>query len=417
MSTIWQSPTPGQATIVGHVNQLLMAHASLFTYNGAVINTDPTLTGSATALGSNLLAQAFTIGSPVNLGRIDLALGAIGAGQDVLVTLQADSGGAPSGTPLVGILVPPEWLPTGVASGASVYTLPLPADLAAGNYWIVLQPGSNLFGGFSQALAGVNDVQWTRTTAASGAAIYSSGSWANQSYGFGLYLRDNTGTLLRAITDDAVPSLSFALPAKAAAYNYSSGQLSNAYEWVARSLGINPTLLCRDDASFEVSVGSAAAVANATLARSNAAALDGLWSLKMTATALGNMSARIGPYPVTAGATYSWVAAFLAGSSLESAYAAVEWYDGATLLSTSNGEAVTTSETVWNASVGTAAAPATATDAYVVFVVENAPASSIFYVDGVGLFEGPSAVWSYPGVGFASLRTLTYVNGELSEAT
>lgn len=410
--SIWQAPTPGQATLVGHVNQLLTTHASAFTYNGAAIGTDPTLTGSATALGNTMLAQTFSVASPVNLGRVDLALGAIGAGQDVLVTLQADSGGVPSGIALVGCVVPPEWLPSGIASGPSIYTVALPQSLAAGTYHIVLQPGSDLLaGGYSQALAGINDVQLTQSTLTSGAQVYTGGSWVSETYGFGVYLRDNTGTLLRAITDDAIPNLTFPLPAKVTSYNYTSGLLTNVYEWVTRSLNVTENLLCRDDASFESSIGSAVNVTNSTLSRSGSYALYGSASLEMSAVALGAMTAEVGPYPVTAGDTFSWVASFL--GSAETAFASVAWYNGATPVSTSNGSNVTTSPTAWTTSNGTAVAPATTTQAYIQFTVENAAASSAYYVDGAGLFAGPSSIWSYPGVGIGTARVVAYSSGEM----
>ena len=420
MSNVWQAPTPGQATLVGHVNQLLATHAALFTYNGAVINTDPTLTDDATQLGVGMLGQQIVISAPVNLGSVLLALGAIGAGQDVLVTLQADSGGQPSGTPLVGCVVPPEWLPASVASEASMYTVPLPyPSLPAGTYWVVLQPGSNLIGllgDFSQALAGINDVAWTQTEE-TGGAIYADGSWTDEDYGFGLYLRDSTGTLLTAIADDQVPNVPFQLPAKVTSFNYTAGLLTNAYEWVVRSLNVTTNEICRDDASFEVSIGSATEVENCALARSEDTALDGFWSLKMIATADGTMVAQVGPYPVTAGDIYSWTAAFLSAADAETAVASVSWYDGDSYLSTSDGATVDAVTSEWLASAGTDTAPDTATLAFIEFVVEDAPGSSEFYVDGVGLFAGPSAVWSYPGVGVASLRTINYVDGMMVSAT
>lgn len=99
----WQAPTPGQATLVGHVNQFLITHASQFFYdNGATIVPVSTSVGAATALGSGMLAQTFTVATPVTSAYAVISLGAIGAGQDVLITLQADSGGNPSGIPLVG---------------------------------------------------------------------------------------------------------------------------------------------------------------------------------------------------------------------------------------------------------------------------------------------------------------------------
>ena len=419
MSTVWQAPTPGQATLVGHVNQLLTTHAGLFTYNGAVINTDPTLTGSATQLGQGMLAQQVVISEPVTLGSVLLALGAIGAGQDVLVTLQADSGGSPSGTPLVGCVIPPEWLSSGVASEASIYTVPLPQALAAGTYWVVLQPGSNLIGllgDFSQALAGTNDVEWTQSEE-TGGAIYSGGSWSDEDYGFGLYLRDSTGTLLTAIADDQVPNVPFQLPAKVTSFNYTAGLLTNAYEWVVRSLNVTTNQLCRDDASFEVTLGSAAEVENCSLARSDAQALDGFYSLAMTATAEGTMIAQVGPYPVTSGDIYGWTAAFLAGADSEIALASVSWYDGETYLSTSDGADITTETSEWIASSGSDTAPDTATLAFIEFTVDLAPESSVFYIDGVGLLSGSSAVWSYPGVGVGSARVIAYVDGEMVSAT
>lgn len=410
----WQAPTPGQATLVGHVNQLLMSHASSFTYNGAVIGTDPTLTSAATALGTTMLAHTFTIAAPVNLGRVDLALGAIGAGQDVLVTLQADSGGYPSGIPLVGCVIPPEWLPAGVAAGPSLYTVPLPQSLAAGTYHVVLEPGSTLSGEFSQALAGIDDVQWTQSTLTSGAQIYTGGAWVSQTYGFGVYLRDNTGSVLRAIADDTVANLSYPVPAKVASYAYSNGVMTNAFLWVIRSLNVTPNLLCRDDASFESSLGSAINVVGSSLSRSTTA-LDGEYSLAMTNTVAGTMTAQVGPYPVTAGDVFSWVASFLGAAN--TVLTSVAWYDGATLLSTSNGTNETASPTSWVASSGTATAPATATQAYVQFTVDSAALSSVYNVDGVGLFPGPASVWSYPGIGIATARSISYTNGELTKVT
>ena len=419
MTSVWQAATPGQGTLVGHVNQLLTTHAATFTYNGAVINTDPTLTGDATSLGAGMLAQQVVISDPVNLGSVLLALGAVGAGQDALVTLQADAAGQPSGTPLVGCVVPPEWLSVGVADGPSTYVVPLAYALSAGTYWIVIQPGCNLIGladAFLQAVAGTDDIQWTQTTG-TGGAVYSGGSWTDESYGFGVYLRDDTGTLLSTIADDAVANVSYYLPAKVTSYGYTEGSLTNVYEWVIRSLGISPNLLCRDDASFEVTVGTAVEVENATVAQTDAASLDGLYSLQVTATADGDAIAEVGPYAVNGGDAYSWVAAFLSASDSVSAVASVAWYDGDTYLSTSAGSTASVTPAGWVASNGTDTAPDTATLAFVEFACLSATGTDVFYVDGVGLFVGSAAIWSYPGVGIASARTISYVDGEMASVT
>lgn len=419
MTGAWQAATSGQATLVGHVNQLLTTHAALFTYNGAVINTDPTLIDDATSLGAGMLAQQVVLSEPANLGSVLVALGALGAGQDVLVTLQADSAGSPSGTPLVGCVVPPEWLVTGVADGPSNFTVPLASSLAAGTYWVVLQPGSNLLGGadeFVQAFAGVNDVQWTRTTS-TGGAVYSGGNWTDESYGFGLYLRDDTGTLLTTIADDQIADLSYYVPAKVTSYGYSDGLLTEAYEWVVRSLGLNPNLLCRDDASFEITIGTATEVANATVSQSDAVALEGQYSLEMVPTSSGDMSAQVGPYPVTAGDLYTATAGFIAGTAPAFALVAIAWYDGDTLLSTSDGASAPVGTSGWNVQTVTDTAPASATQAYVQFAFTGTTATDDYYADAAGMFPGPAAVWSYPGVGIASMRTLSYVDGELVSAS
>lgn len=406
----WQAPTPGQATLVGHVNQLLMTHAAAFTYNGAVIGTDPTLASASTQLGDTMLAQTITIANPVTLGSVLLSLNAIGAGQDVLVTLQADSGGYPSGVPLVGCVIPPEWLSVGT------YTIPLPQSLAAGTYHIVIQPGSSLLDEFVQALAGINDVEWVNTTG-TGGQIYSAGAWTDETFGFGVFLRDNTGTQLRAIADDALPDQSYPIPAKLASYAYSSGAIATAYEWVTRSQGVIANLLCRDDASFEVGLGSAADVSNASLSRTDVG-LDGNWSLDVTASTAAVTTVQVGPYPVVAGDVYSAVASFLnlAGAASVTAQVLLAFYDGSTLVSTSFGSDVATS-TSWQASTVIATAPATTTQAYVQFQFTTPATGAQYAVDGVGLFQSSSSVWSYPGIGLASVRALAYSDGSLISAT
>ena len=71
----------------------------------------------------------------------------------------------------------------------------------------------------------------------------------------------------------------------------------------------------------------------------------------------------------------------------------------------------------WVASNGTDTAPDTATLAFVEFACLSATGTDVFYVDGVGLFVGSAAIWSYPGVGIASARTISYVDGEMASVT
>jgi hypothetical protein len=67
---------------------------------------------------------------------------------------------------------------------------------------------------------------------------------------------------------------------------------------VAVTLNGHDNLLTPDDASVEATTGTWVAGANTTIARSSAQAADGFYSLSLTATAGGSVSAVTGPYPV-----------------------------------------------------------------------------------------------------------------------
>lgn len=129
------------------------------------------------------------------------------------------------------------------------------------------------------------------------------------------------------------------------------------------------------DASFEGSIGTATPVTNCALDDSDDAALDGSFSLAMTALANGAMSARVGPYPVTAGQTYTYTAAYFAAFAPETVSTNVEWYADATFLSTTVGATQEDSNSLpWEpqTDLPTATAPAGATAAYLVFNVAYA---------------------------------------------
>lgn len=426
----WQAPTPGQATVVGHVNQFLVGHPSTLVYAGAAAVTDPTLGGSADQLGSGQLAQVFQVASTTTLSYIRLALGAIGAGADVLVSIQAQSGGGsfPSGTPLAAAVVPAEWLASGIQAAASLFSIPLSASLTAlTNYYIVLQPASGLLGNgaYSQAAATFNDAELTRSTAGSGALTYnpSTTTWTAQAYGYGVYLRAGTSGSLVLFSDDPLATTetppggsptAVTLPTKISSYGYTGNLITGAYEWAAHSFGTIFNLLCRDDASLEVGIGSWGGAVGCTLARV-AGGLDGANSLRMTVT--GTPSSCSGTtsnkYAVSASTTYTMGAYVLAGTTTRNIKATINWYtSGGALISSSTGTVVAEVANSWTQCVVTAASPSNAASATLTVTVQaaagNLATSELHYVDQIGLAQGISAVWSYPGVGVASKRTLAY---------
>lgn len=422
MTLLWQAATPGQATLSGHANQFLIGHSSTLNYGGSAVNTIPGLSGTADQLGSGALAFAFTVGSTTSLTHINLALGAIGAGADALVSLQAQSGSVPSGTPLVAAVVPAEWLASGVQSAASAWNIPLNYTLAAlTQYYIVVQPGSALLGSgaYAQGAAGVDDVELTRSTAGSGALTYnpSTSTWTAQSYGYGAYLYGGVSGVLVGLADDPNPLVAFTLPSKVSAYNYNSNsQITGAYEWTMRSLGATFNMLCRDDASFESGLGTWVAQTNCAIAQSATHALDGSESMRMTASSAATMSAKTSKgtfpatyYPVAASTTYTAAASFYPGSTTRAVQVAISWYTSAgALISTSTGATVNETAATWTQAFVTGASPSNAAYALVVAQVVSPANAEVHYVDCAGLFAGSSAVWSYPGTGVATKRTLGY---------
>lgn len=187
---------------------------------------------------------------------------------------------------------------------------------------------------------------------------------------------------------------------------------------VAVTVTGHDNLLSTDDASFEGSVGTAVAGANTTVAQSTTWGIDGSTSLKLTATAGGNVSATEGPYNVTAGSTYTFTGAYHADSSGRTCRTDVAWYNGATYLSTTTGTTVTDSTSGAAAAFPTATAPAGATKAYLVHNVLSCGASEAHYVDEAGLFPGTVTSWTRGGlVGTTSAIVQRSDDGGITWAT
>lgn len=131
-----------QVAQAGQINQSLGLHAL------SVINTGTLQVGTQGAsaspgpvwsLASYWLDQPFTLPAHIDtVNRIEVALEAMGTGVDVTATLQADSGGLPSGTALATVTIPAQFLPT---QRSRMVSLPLQATglTQSGVYHLVLQ--------------------------------------------------------------------------------------------------------------------------------------------------------------------------------------------------------------------------------------------------------------------------------------
>lgn len=163
--------TAGQALKAVHVNQFLGPHPATYLYPGASQVAQTTL-GSGTVTSTSLyIAQKFTTSSAFALGRVVLSLAVTGTPVPTTISIQANSGSAPSGTPLVSTVLPYQ---AGPASAGTV-SIPLPASLSASTtYWIV----ASVAGDASDYFA------YSKSNQTSGVSTSTNGtSWTAQSYG------------------------------------------------------------------------------------------------------------------------------------------------------------------------------------------------------------------------------------------
>ena len=159
-------------------------------------------------------------------------------------------------------------------------------------------------------------------------------------------------------------------------------------------------LLTANQASLESNATTGWAVAaNCTLAASTTQAKAGTYSLRVTAVASSYMDVITSGYiPVTAGQTYTVSGQSRAGSAAREISPFIFWYDAGNVeLSATANNKVTNSTSGWTRHLSTAVAPATATQAKVMFRVYLAGASEIHYLDEIGLWEGAGGQWALPG--------------------
>jgi hypothetical protein len=212
------------------VNQFLAAHQVQYLYTGTLQAGSSAWAGSTEESSSAWFAQKFTAGaSQVLVGYVQMHLALLtGSPPPWVISLQADSGGAPSGTPIVSAVLPAE-----LAGGTSWVTVPLPAAVtASGAYWIVAPvtgDGSDWFG-------------WSVSGAGSGASISSNGTaWAAQAFGMAFQVYDQSpGGPLAATWEDS--GARWTAPAYGSGGQltglgeYTAGQAPGAYAASSRTL-------------------------------------------------------------------------------------------------------------------------------------------------------------------------------------
>lgn len=210
----WQAAASGQPPLAAHVDQFLVSHASAYLYTGAQQGGQATLGSGSTDSDGLFMAQSFTSGSSFPLGRVVLHLGLTGAPATTTVSIQASSGGAPSGAALVSTTLPPVMVP-GTAAAVSI---PLPCPLTSGTeYWIVVAAAGDASDYYA----------WSASNQASGASTSADGTtWTAQAYGFYYSYWDQSAVLpLVHDYDDA--------GARWTTWTWTAGRPTGLREWTA----------------------------------------------------------------------------------------------------------------------------------------------------------------------------------------
>lgn len=212
----WQAPTTGQQANAGHVNQLLGTHSIVYVYTG-VSQSSSTLGSGSIASNGLWMAQQFTTASgQTTTGVVGVTIATTGSpASPWALSIQASSGGAPSGTALASTSVPKEFL-SGTPTSRGVL-LPVTGLTPLTTYWIVANSnGTN-----------TDEYAWSKSTAGSGASTSTNGtSWTAQAYGLTFVVFDGT----------AVPPLAGTWEDSGARWTflgYSGGQLSLIKEFTA----------------------------------------------------------------------------------------------------------------------------------------------------------------------------------------
>jgi hypothetical protein len=215
------------------VNQLLGTHPAVFLYAGA---QQASAAGGSGNWPSNglWLAQSFTTGSSQTaVGYVTIPTTVTGSPPPWTFSVQANSGGAPSGTPLAAVSFPKE-----LAASQVTALLPCPVT-ASTQYWIVAQASGDPGDYFS----------WARSSAGSGALTSPDGvTWSAAAFGlrYSVYDQSPVPPLIGIVEDSGARYTLLTWSASAGpatVREFTVGQTASGYAEAARTLTYSGGLL------------------------------------------------------------------------------------------------------------------------------------------------------------------------------
>lgn len=175
---------------------------------------------------------------------------------------------------------------------------------------------------------------------------------------------------------------------------------------VAITINARDNLLSANDASFEATVGTWVAGANTTIATTALWAANDTQALKLTATAIGSVTASTASYAVIGNGLYTLVGTFRAPVTARLVTLTVSWYDiAAALISSQSSAATTDSVTVDTDYTLNVTAPANAITCKLTITVASLAAGEAVYADKLGVMLASSTPWGMGG--YLDVTTVT----------
>lgn len=179
----WQAPTTLQPPLAAQVNQLLGPHGLVVIYQGTQTAAQTTNSGTTVSTNGTWLAQSFaTSASQTSIGSVSLTLTTTTTTGSLLspttVSIYANSGGAPTGSPLVSTTFTTEYSnKSSLGTSTNFVGVPVPVSSVTPSttYWIVVGSAGNAS----------NSFVWHQSNQTSGASTSPDGvTWTAQTYGF-----------------------------------------------------------------------------------------------------------------------------------------------------------------------------------------------------------------------------------------
>jgi hypothetical protein len=229
---VYQAAVAGLPGLAGQINQFLGTHPTQFLYAGVQQASAAGGTGTASSEAS-WLAQKFTTGSTQTaVGYVTFATTVTGSPVPWTISLQADGGGFPSGTPLASVSVPKEF-------AASSVTALLPCAVAsATQYWIVAELTGDVSDYFT----------WAKSSAGTGALTAPDGAtWTAAGYGlrYAVYDQAVTGSLIGVVEDSGArfTLLTTGTAGPATVAEFTQGQVVSGYTESSRTFAYSGNIL------------------------------------------------------------------------------------------------------------------------------------------------------------------------------